>query len=68
MIRTHSFTAMVEAADVVVKVAKVGFEKIEGRYVTVMVRGDLAACRAAVDAKTSSSVLLNSGQKSSSYY
>ena len=44
---------MVEAADAMVKAAKVdlvGYEKIGGGYVTAIVRGDVAACRAAVDA------------------
>ena len=44
---------MVEAADAMVKAAKVdivGYEKIGGGFVTVIVRGDVAACRAAVDA------------------
>ncbi len=53
MIETKGFTAMVEAADTMVKAAKVdlvGYEKIGGGYVTVVVRGDVAACRAAVDA------------------
>ncbi|HUX12831.1 MAG TPA: BMC domain-containing protein [Spirochaetia bacterium] len=55
MIETRGFTAMVEAADAMVKAAKVdliGFEKIGGGYVTAIVRGDVAACRAAVDAGT----------------
>jgi len=53
MIETRGFAAMVEAADAMVKAAKVdlvGFEKIGGGYVTAIVRGDVAACRAAVDA------------------
>ena len=53
MIETRGFSAMVEAADAMVKaanVALVGFEKIGGGYVTAIVRGDVAACRAAVDA------------------
>src|SRR5271157_4459985 len=53
MIETRGFSAMVEAADAMVKAAKVelvGFEKIGGGYVTAIVRGDVAACRAAVDA------------------
>ena len=53
MIETRGFTAMVEAADAMVKAAKVeliGFEKIGGGYVTAIVRGDVAAVRAAVDA------------------
>ncbi len=53
MIETKGFAAMVEAADTMVKAAKVdlvGYEKLGGGYVTVVVRGDVAACRAAVDA------------------
>ena len=53
MIETRGFSAMVEAADAMVKAAKVelvGFEKIGGGYVTAIVRGDVAACRAAVEA------------------
>ncbi len=53
MIETRGFTAMVEAADAMVKAAKVelvGYEKIGGGYVTAIVRGDVAACRAAVEA------------------
>ncbi len=52
MIETRGFAAMVEAADAMVKAAKVdlvGYEKIGGGYVTAIVRGDVAACRAAVD-------------------
>ena len=46
MIETRGFAAMVEAADAMVKAAKVdlvGFEKIGGGYVTAIVRGDVAA-------------------------
>lgn len=53
MIETRGFAAMVEAADAMVKAARVelvGMEKIGGGYVTAIVRGDVAACRAAVDA------------------
>jgi ethanolamine utilization protein EutM len=53
MIETRGFVAMVEASDAMVKAAKVeliGFEKIGGGYVTAIVRGDVAAVRAAVDA------------------
>ena len=52
MIETRGFAAMVEAADAMVKAAKVdlvGYEKIGGGYVTAIVRGDVAACRAAVE-------------------
>ena len=53
MIETRGFTAMVEASDAMVKAAKVeliGYEKIGDGYVTAIVRGDVAAVRAAVDA------------------
>ena len=53
MIETRSFAAMVEAADAMVKAAKVelvGYEKIGGGYVTAIVRGDVAAVKAAVEA------------------
>ena len=53
MIETRGFTAMVEASDAMVKAAKVeliGYEKIGGGYVTAVVRGDVAAVRAALDA------------------
>src|SRR5439155_313162 len=50
MIETKGFTAMVEAADAMVKAAKVelvGYEKIGGGFVTAIVRGDVAAVKAA---------------------
>src|SRR5205807_8800154 len=53
MIETRGLVAMIEAADAVVKAAKVnlvGWEKIGSGYVTAMVRGDVAAVRAATDA------------------
>ena len=53
MIETRGFAAMVEASDAMVKAAKVelmGYEKIGGAYVTAIVRGDVAAVRAALDA------------------
>lgn len=53
MIETRGFVGMVEAADAMVKAAQVdliGYEKIGGGYVTAVVRGDVAAVRAAVDA------------------
>jgi microcompartment protein CcmL/EutN len=55
MIETRGFTAMVEASDAMVKAANVeltGYEKTGGGYVTAVVRGDVAAVRAAVDAGT----------------
>ena len=53
MIETHSYAAMVEAADAMVKAAKVElvhYEKIGGGYVTAIIRGDVAAVKAACDA------------------
>ena len=53
MIETRGFAAMVEAADAMVKAAKVElvtYEKIGGGYVTAVVRGDVAAVKAAVEA------------------
>ncbi len=55
MIETRGFVGMVEASDAMVKAAKVklvGYEKVGGGYVTTVVRGDVAAVRAAVDAGT----------------
>jgi ethanolamine utilization protein EutM len=53
MIETKGFAAMTEACDAMVKAARVelvGFEKIGGGYVTAIIRGDVAAVKAAVDA------------------
>jgi ethanolamine utilization protein EutM len=53
MIETRGFAAMVEASDAMVKAARVelvGYEKTGGGYVTAIVRGDVAAVRAALDA------------------
>lgn len=53
LIETRGFTAMVEASDAMVKAAKVelvGYEKIGGGFVTAIVRGDVAAVKAATEA------------------
>src|SRR5689334_25384760 len=53
MIEVKGFVGMVEAADAMVKAAKVelvGYEKTGGGYVTAIVRGDVAACKAATEA------------------
>jgi microcompartment protein CcmL/EutN len=53
MIETRGFVALVEASDAMVKAANVtlvGYEKIGGGYVTAIVRGDVAAVKAATDA------------------
>ncbi len=52
MIECRSFAAMVEAADAMVKAAKVdlvSYQSTGGGYVTAVVRGDVAAVKAAVD-------------------
>ena len=53
MIETKGLVGAIEAADAMCKAAKVtliGKEVIGGGYVTVMVRGDVGAVKAAVDA------------------
>src|ERR671921_1678090 len=53
MIEVKGFVGMVEAADAMVKAAKVelvGYEKIGGGFVTAVVRGDVAAVKAATEA------------------
>jgi microcompartment protein CcmL/EutN len=53
MIETRGLVALVEAADAMVKAANVtlvGWERVGSGYVTVLVRGDVAAVRAATDA------------------
>ncbi len=53
MIETRGLVSSIEAADAMVKAANVvliGKEKIGGGYITVMVRGDVGAVKAATDA------------------
>jgi ethanolamine utilization protein EutM len=53
LVETRGLVGSVEAADAMVKAANVqliGYEKIGGGYVTVMVRGDVGAVKAATDA------------------
>ncbi|MDR0649178.1 MAG: BMC domain-containing protein [Synergistaceae bacterium] len=53
MIETRGLVGAIEAADAMVKAANVsliGYEKIGSAYVTVMVRGDVGAVKAATDA------------------
>ena len=53
LIETRGFVAMVEASDAMVKAARVQlvhYEKIGRGYVTTIVRGDVAAVRAATEA------------------
>ena len=56
MVETRGLTAAIEAADAMTKAAEVvliGTEKIGSGLVTVMVRGDVGAVKAAVEAGTS---------------
>jgi ethanolamine utilization protein EutM len=56
MIETRGLVAMIEAADAMVKAANVvliGKEYIGAGFVTVMVRGDVGAVKAATDAGAS---------------
>jgi len=53
MIETKGLVSLIEASDAMVKAAKVqlvAFQQIGGGYVTALVRGDVAACKAATDA------------------
>ena len=57
MVETRGLVAAIEAADAMVKAANVeliGTEKIGSGLVSVMVRGDVGAVKAAVDAGSSS--------------
>lgn len=53
MVECMGFVAMIEAADAMVKSANVrlvGYEKIDAGLVTAIVRGEVGAVKAAVDA------------------
>ena len=53
LIETQGFTAVFEAIDTAVKTAEVEVlarEKLGGGYITVLIKGDVAAVNAAVDA------------------
>lgn len=53
MIECRGLVAMIEAADAMVKAANVhlvGWEKVDAGLVTVIVRGEVGAVKAAVDA------------------
>ena len=53
MVETRGLVGAIEAADAMVKAAKVvliGKEQIGGGYVTTLVRGDVGAVKAATDA------------------
>ena len=61
MIETRGLTAAIEAADSMVKAAEVvliGTEKIGSGLVSVMVRGDVGAVKAAVEAGAATAATL----------
>lgn len=65
MIETLGFPAVVEAADSMVKAARVtlvGYEKISSGRVTVIVRGDVSEVQASVAAGIESIKRVNGGQ------
>ncbi len=65
MIETLGFPAVVEAADAMVKAARVtlvGYEKIGTGRVTVIVRGDVSEVQASINAGTESVKRVNGGQ------
>ncbi|MFO0947159.1 MAG: BMC domain-containing protein [Planctomycetota bacterium] len=56
MVETKGLIALIEAGDAMLKAANVtllGWQKVGSGYVTVMVLGDVAAVKAAVDAGSS---------------
>ena len=53
LIETQGFTAVIEAIDTACKAADVeviGKEKLGGGYVTILIKGDVAAVKVAVEA------------------
>ncbi len=65
MVETLGFPAVVEAADAMVKAARVtlvGYEKIGTGRVTVIVRGDVSEVQASVAAGTENVKRVNGGQ------
>ena len=56
IIETQGFTAVIEAIDTACKAANVeviGKEKLGGGYITILIRGEVGAVRAAIDAGSS---------------
>ncbi len=53
MVETKGLVGLIEASDAMVKAARVklvAYQQIGAGYVTALVRGDVAACKAATDA------------------
>ena len=65
MIETKGFPALVEAADAMVKAARVtlvGYEKIGSARVSVIVRGDVSEVQASVAAGIEAATRVNGGE------
>lgn len=70
MIETLGFPAVVEAADAMVKAARVtlvGYEKIGSARVTVIIRGDVSEVQASVAAGVENVKRVNGGQVMSTH-
>ncbi|HEE4105090.1 TPA: propanediol utilization microcompartment protein PduJ [Klebsiella pneumoniae] len=68
LVETKGLVGAIEAADAMVKSANVqliGYEKIGSGLITVMVRGDVGAVKAAVDAGSAAASVV--GEVKSSY-
>ena len=70
MIETKGFPAIVEAADAMVKAARVtlvGYEKIGSARVTVIIRGDVSEVQASIAAGVESVKRANGGEALSTH-
>ena len=70
MIETKGLVGAIEEADAMVKAANVilvGYEKIGSGLVTVMVRGDVGAVKASVDAGTAAASVIGQVRKLSTH-
>ena len=70
MVETLGFPAVVEAADAMVKAARVtlvGYEKIGSARVTVIIRGDVSEVQASVGAGVENVKRVNGGQVMSTH-
>jgi carbon dioxide concentrating mechanism protein CcmK len=70
MIETRGFPALVEAADAMVKAARVtlvGYEKIGSGRVTVVIRGSVSEVKASLEAGLEAIKRVNGGELASSH-
>ncbi|EPH4161615.1 BMC domain-containing protein [Escherichia coli] len=69
LVETKGLVGAIEAADAMVKSANVqlvGYEKIGSGLITVMVRGDVGAVKAAVDAGSAAASAVDAGSAAAS--